>query len=68
MKFQSDAMICTTNLAASILHENLRLDLLSDTETEPWALNRPANQTTFGNFFNNLPKPGNFLDMSLNVT
>ena len=35
VKFQSDAIVQTTNLAASRLHKILRSDVLSDIETRP---------------------------------
>ena len=35
VKFQSDAIIYTTNFAASRLHEILKWDVLLDTETVP---------------------------------
>ena len=38
VKFQSDRTILNTNLAASILYEILRKDVLSDIETGPWVL------------------------------
>ena len=49
VKFQSDAKICATDLAASTLHEILRKDVLSDIETGPGVLTAIIEELLFVN-------------------